>query len=66
MAGKLCPKCGNFTLFETLTGRKCTKCGYGVYVPPNNGKGGRGQKCPICNSMSMFNGKCTKCGAKEM
>ena len=27
MAGKICPKCGQFTFFETVSGRKCTKCG---------------------------------------
>lgn len=64
MAGKSCPKCGKFTLFETSTGRKCTKCGYTVYLPPNGGMGGLGKKCPICGKMTVFNNKCTKCGAR--
>ena len=41
MAGKICPKCGQFTFFETVSGRKCTKCGYTMTVPANEGKGGR-------------------------
>lgn len=65
MAGKVCPDCGKATLFETPTGRKCTKCGYSIYLPPNNGKGGLGKRCPICGKQSVFNGKCTKCGAKQ-
>ncbi|MDE6780357.1 MAG: hypothetical protein K2J40_02720 [Ruminococcus sp.] len=66
MAGRLCPKCGNYTFFETTTGRKCTKCNYAIFVPPNNGKGGRGKRCPNCRLMTMFDGKCTRCGAKEI
>lgn len=66
MAGKMCPKCGRLTLFETTTGRKCTQCGYTIYVPPNGGMGGLGKKCPICGKMAVFNGKCTKCGAKSV
>lgn len=67
MAGKICPKCGKATLFESPTGRKCTnpECGYKVDVPPNGGVGGKGKKCPICGKFTMFNGKCTNCGAKE-
>lgn len=65
MAGKICPKCGKPTLFETPTGRKCSQRQYEVYSPPNGGKGGQGRKCPICGRQTMFNGKCTNCGAKE-
>ena len=65
MAGKLCPKCGNLTLFESPSGRKCSKCPYEVVFPPNNGKGGRGYKCPLCGHFTMFYGKCSNCGAKE-
>lgn len=63
MAGKICPKCGQFTFFETVSGRKCTKCGYTMTVPANEGKGGRGQKCSNCGQFTVFNGKCRNCGA---
>ena len=63
MAGKICPKCGQFTFFETVSGRKCTKCGYTMIVPANEGKGGRGQKCSNCGQFTVFNGKCRTCGA---
>lgn len=65
MAGKVCPKCKKMTLFETNTGRECSKCGYSVNMPLNDRKGGRGKKCVMCGKMTVFNGKCTKCGAKE-
>ena len=64
MAGKLCPKCNQQTFYETNFGRECTKCGYRMTLPPNAGKGGRGQKCSNCGLLTVFNGKCTKCGAK--
>lgn len=64
MAGKLCPKCGKFTFFQTATGRKCTKCGHQMILPINNGKGGKGQKCSNCGQFSVFDGKCSKCGAR--
>jgi len=63
MAGRLCPKCGKWTFFETPIGRECTKCGYKMNVPPNNGKGGQGKKCYNCGKNTVFNGKCTNCGA---
>ena len=63
MAGKLCPKCGSRTFFESTTGRKCTKCGYEMIVPANSGKGGQGTKCYNCGRMTVFNGKCRNCGA---
>lgn len=63
MAGAKCPKCSNATFFETPSGKKCSSCDYEMRVPPNSGKGGRGEKCSNCNSYTVFNAKCTKCGA---
>lgn len=63
MAGKLCPKCGKFTFFSTTNGRKCTKCSYTMTLPPNSGRGGRGKKCSHCGKMTVFNNKCSSCGA---
>jgi uncharacterized protein (DUF983 family) len=66
MAGKMCPKCGKLTLFETTTGRKCTQCGYTIYVPPNGGMGGLGKKCPICGKTEFSSENsfeiCNYCG----
>ena len=64
MAGKLCPRCGQFTFFETTYGRKCSKCDYTMTVPANDGKGGRGQKCSNCGKLTVFNSKCRTCGAQ--
>ncbi len=65
MAGMQCPICKNLTFFKTTgDNRKCTKCGFEMIVPPNNGKGGRGKKCLNCNKMTVFNHKCTTCGAE--
>lgn len=44
--------------------RKCTKCGLVVKMPPNDGKGGKGQKCPICGKQMVFKNACQNCGAK--
>lgn len=33
MAVKKCPNCGNWTMFETPTGRVCSKCGFAVTAP---------------------------------
>ena len=63
MAGMKCPKCEKLTFFPTPTGKKCSQCGYSMYVPPNNGKGGLGKKCSACGKNNVFNGKCTNCGA---
>lgn len=63
MAGKLCPQCNQFTFFKTTYGGKCTKCGYTMNVPPNEGKGGKGQQCLNCGAFTVFNGKCRNCGA---
>ena len=64
MAGKLCPKCGEYTFFEAITGRKCSKCGYQMFLPPNDWKGGKGQKCTHCGKYTVFGNKCNNCGAK--
>lgn len=64
MSVRNCPKCGEATFFETPTGRRCSRCGYEMKVPANGGKGGRGQKCRNCGHLTVFNGKCTNCGAK--
>ncbi len=63
MAGKLCPNCEKATFFATNDGRKCTNCGYTMTIAPNAGKGGRGKKCSNCGRMTVFNDKCTHCGA---
>ena len=63
MAGKVCPHCGKFTFFATNDGRKCTKCGYTMTLAPNDGKGGKGKKCSNCGKNTVFNNKCTNCGA---
>lgn len=64
MAGKRCPSCGAFTFFETASGRKCTKCGYEMILPVNEGKGGKGSKCANCNRYTVFHGVCSNCGAR--
>lgn len=63
MAGKVCPNCGKFTFFESISGRQCTKCGYKMILSPNEGKGGRGKRCSNCGKNTVFNNKCTSCGA---
>lgn len=63
MAGMVCPKCNRQTFFKTSSGRECTKCGYKMIVPSNGGKGGKGSKCYNCGRNTVFNGKCTNCGA---
>lgn len=63
MAGKWCPNCNQQTFYETTFGRRCTKCGYELRLPPNEGKGGRGRKCSNCGKFTVFNEKCTSCGA---
>ncbi|HBD01454.1 MAG TPA: hypothetical protein DC053_22230 [Lachnoclostridium sp.] len=64
MAGKLCPSCGQFTFFETVNGRQCSKCGYKMVLPVNSGKGGKGQKCVNCGQFTVFDNKCRTCGAR--
>lgn len=63
MAGKMCPRCGEKTFFESLTGRECSKCGYTMTLAPNSGKGGRGARCTNCGKLQVFDGKCRGCGA---
>lgn len=56
MAVKKCPNCGKWTMFETPTGRECSKCGFAVTAPINDGKGGKGYQCPIyqCPILGIF------------
>lgn len=63
MAGKICPNCGKFTFFLSIDGRKCTNCGFTMILAPNEGKGGKGKKCSNCGKNTVFNNKCTSCGA---
>ncbi len=63
MAVNECPNCGGHTFFSTPTGRKCSKCGYEMYVPAIGGKGGKGQRCRNCGRFQVFSGKCRNCGA---
>lgn len=66
MPGKECPNCGQQNFFKSLVGRTCSKCGFKMIVPANEGKGGRGQKCSNCKHFTVFNGECRRCGAKFM
>lgn len=59
-AGKMCPKCGNYTFRTTLTGRKCSRCDYTMELPPGSGKG---KKCSNCGKFQVINSKCHNCGA---
>ena len=63
MAGKMCPFCGKLTFFETPQGRLCSKCNYEMILPANSGKGGKGSKCSYCGKFTVFNQKCSNCGA---
>lgn len=67
MAGMKCPVCGQRTFFKTPMGRKCSKCGCTMTVPncgeDGMAKGGRGMRCSNCGRLTVFNGKCTSCGA---
>lgn len=60
-----CPHCGERTFYETPTGRRCRSCGFTVKRPANDGKGGKGRFCYICQRYQVFHGKCRCCGAKE-
>lgn len=53
---KKCPNCGKWTMLETPTGRECSKCGFAVTAPINDGKGGKGYQCPIyqCPILGIF------------
>lgn len=63
MAGKLCPHCGEQTLFLKPFGRECSRCHFRMDISPHNGTGGKGTKCPNCNKFTVRNNKCTNCGA---
>ena len=64
MAGKICPKCEQKTLWNHGNKLKCSKCDYTIIIPPNQGKGGKGQKCPVCGKYTWFDKQCNSCGAK--
>ena len=53
---KKCPNCGKWTMLETPTVRECSKCGFAVTAPINDGKGGKGYQCPIyqCPILGIF------------
>ena len=61
---KECPKCGQHTFSVYGYQGECSNCGYTMKAPPNEGRGGRGQKCVHCGRWTVFNGKCTNCGAR--
>ena len=68
LAGKLCPNCKELTFYKTIgENRKCTKCGYEMYVPITS-KGRGSSRCPNCKRLTVHNqnGKlrCTSCGAE--
>ena len=62
MAGQKCPKCAKLTFFIKGVEGKCNECGYKMNVPPNDGKGGKGGKCPFCHKHRVFNEICSECG----
>ena len=70
MAGKQCPNCKELTFFKTPTGRECSYCKTTAITKANNGKGGIGVKCSICNEKTVFknNGgttaSCRSCGTE--
>lgn len=64
MAGRKCPNCGQLTFFVNGRDGECKNCGYTMTVPPNEGKGGKGRKCLNCGRYAVFDGVCSKCGAK--
>ena len=67
MAGKVCPKCKQRTLWTNGARLECSnpECGYKITVPSNEGKGGKGTKCPVCGKYTWFKGRCNSCGAHE-
>jgi DNA-directed RNA polymerase subunit M/transcription elongation factor TFIIS len=63
------------TFHRKPTGRKCSKCGYEMKVPPQGGTGGRGRFCPNCKEYKVRpyvkkgevksnKLRCTGCGAE--
>ena len=65
MPGMACPRCSELTFYRKGNKRICSKCGYTVTESPNEGKGGKGQRCPMCGKFTWFKGKCNACGAHE-
>ena len=63
MAGKMCMKCGKQTLWNKGNKLVCSNCDFTVNLPSNDGKGGKGQKCPSCGKFTWFNNRCNSCGA---
>lgn len=61
MPGKSCPGCGKLTFYESPKGKECTKCGFRAELATSRG---RGFKCPFCNTFTVQNNICTKCGCK--
>jgi len=65
MAGAICPKCGNQTLYREKSDalkRRCTKCGCQTIEQSANN--GRGFKCPICKRFTLKNDRCESCGTR--
>jgi hypothetical protein len=65
MPADQCPRCKETTFFEQLNGRKCRRCGYTMIVPVNGGRSGKGKKCAVCGHFTVFDAKCSECGAKS-
>lgn len=63
MAGAICPHCGKPNFFTLGGVSKCTACGCMMTIPPLNGQGGKGQKCPNCKRYTVFKDRCFTCGA---
>lgn len=63
MPGRICTRCGEPTFFMNNMGGRCTKCGFTMTLPANDGKGGRGSKCINCGKLTVFDNKCRNCGA---
>lgn len=61
MAGKRCPNCDKQSLFTKGNTMEC-KCGFQANVPPNNGRGGRGEYCVNCGHYKVRNNTCGNCG----
>lgn len=62
-----CPNCKKQTLFRKGFKLVCSNpnCRYTITVPVNDGKGGKGNKCPVCGRFTWFNGRCSSCGAHD-
>lgn len=64
MAGRKCPRCNQLTFFVNGRNGECKSCGYEMQVPANEGKGGKGKRCPNCGKYTVFNDACSNCGAR--